>query len=115
MTCTGILAIAILLSPFVLIVFFAARDRTNVRRDHYIEVRSQHIARLFQEVCNDPHSLTRIYLESNRGDSYPYDLFMIEYRGGKHVVDTIWLPIRHFLRSSDDELKQLLANELSHP
>jgi hypothetical protein len=115
MTFTGVLVIVILLSPFVFVVVFAAHDRANVRRDRYIEEKSQHIAQLFQDVCDKNQSLARIYLESHRGEPYPYDLFMIEYRGGKHIVDTIWLPIRDFIQASDDELKQVLAAELSQP
>jgi hypothetical protein len=115
MRLAGFLIIAILLSPFLLFVLFSIRDRMDVRRDQRIEDRCQHIAHLFEDVSGPNHSLARTFLESHRGGAYPYDLFMIEYRGGIHVVDTIWLPVRDFLTASDDDVKQVLADELQRP
>jgi hypothetical protein len=70
---------------------------------------------LFEEVCGQDKALTRVYLQSHKGDGYPYDLFMIEYRGGQHIVDTIWLPVRQFLNADDEDIRQIFASELAHP
>lgn len=111
----NLLCIGLLLLPFVLYVVFAIRDRVIERRDRFIEERRDHLANLFNEVNRTNKKLTRVYLQASDGGGYPYDLFMVEYYGGVHPVDTIWLPVRHFLYASDNELKGILASELTHP
>jgi len=111
----SLLCLAILLAPFVMVGFFAVRDRRIERRDERIHARRERLIELFEDVAKEPIFLNRVYLQASDGTAYPYDLFMIEYRGGVHLVDTIWLPVRRFLNASDEELKQLLARELAQP
>lgn len=111
----GIFCIGLLLLPFVMLGFFILRDRFVERRDRQILEKSWHLEQLFNEVSGQGRKLTRIYLQSSGGSVYPYDLFMIEYSGGAHPTDTIWLPVRHFLNAGDDTLKHMLADELAHP
>lgn len=40
---------------------------------------------------------------------------MVEYYGGAHPVDTIWLPVHRFLNARDEIIKRVLASELAHP
>lgn len=111
----GIICIGVLLLPFVLLLVLVLRDRFVERRDQQILEKSRQIADLFHEVSSQHRKLTRVYLQSSGGSAYPYDLFMVEYAGGAHPTDTIWLPVRHFLTASDDTLKRVLASELAHP
>lgn len=111
----GILCIGVLLLPFILFLVFVLRDRLVEKRDDEILERSRQIANLFNEIGRQDRKLTRVYLQASSGDAYPYDLFMIEYAGGAHPTDTIWLPVRHFFNASDDTIKRVLASELAHP
>lgn len=115
MNVVGLLCITVLVAPFAMIVAFLLRDRWVERRDRRIRDKCQRLADLFEEICGVDKALARAYLQSTGGSAYPYDLFMIEYRGGTHTVDTIWLPVRHFLTASDSQLKQILSQELAQP
>ncbi len=111
----GLICAVFLAAPFVLYVLFALRDRAVERRDQQIEDKCVRLGELFKEVCGPDRMLTRAYLQSHGGSAYPYDLFMIEYRGGAHIVDTIWLPVRQFLDTEDEEIRQIFVSELAQP
>lgn len=113
-----LLCFGILLLPFILLIVFRLWDWATEKRDARILEKCVHIANLFHEV-NQAHTmnrrLTRVYTQSSGGEPYPYDLFMVEYYGGAHLTDTIWLPVRHFLKASDDVIRTILIRELTHP
>lgn len=113
-----ILCLGTLLLPFILHAVLYALDRITQRYDAYVMQKRQKLVALFHEVIEMKkmkRKLTRVYLQSSGGEPYPYDLFMIEYYGGAHATDTIWLPVRHFLHASDETIKDILSNELAHP
>ena len=113
-----LLCLGTLLLPFILRAVLYTLDRMTQRRDARIVQKKRRMAALFHEVIAQhklKRKLTRAYLQSSSGEPYPYDLFMIEYSGGAHVTDTIWLPVRHFLHASDDTLREILHSELTHP
>jgi hypothetical protein len=91
------------------------RDKWREQRDKHIEARQLHLAKLFQAVAQQRVALTRVYLQSYKGNSYPYHLFMLEYRTQDRQIVTIFLPVRDFLKADDTRLKQVLASELAHP
>lgn len=111
----GILVLLVLTSPLILVLFALARDRSVKQRDQRILDKADRIAALFSEIAGTKYVLIQVYLESSRGTAYPYDMFMIEYYGGAHPADTIWLPTRDYLDAPDDTIRQILANELAHP
>lgn len=91
------------------------RDKWRAQRDKYIEAQQLHLAKQFQAVAQQSALLTRVYLQSYKGSSYPYHLFMLEYRTGDRQIVTIFLPVRDFLKADDAQLRQVLASELAHP
>ncbi|MDI9637073.1 hypothetical protein QM565_15065 [Geitlerinema splendidum] len=111
----GLLCLGLLVSPLIIYIVGTRLDRLQEARDQRIQDKCQQIATLFETLDTNGRKLARTYLQASNGDAYPFDLFMIEYYGGEHTVDTIWLPVRDFLNARDDEIKHVLAQELRQP
>jgi hypothetical protein len=98
-----------------LLLTLVLHDRWTERRDKAIEARCLALADQFKKAAHQGEWLTRIYLQSYKGEGYPYNLFMLEYRTSAYRIVTIWLPVDQFLNAGDEKVRQVLSSELVQP